>query len=64
MIAAPRTEPDDEDFVDTEHEADDFVDSSVVPPTLSVEVWRPSAGDGSRAHTLAVPPSLVAEALA
>lgn len=50
MIAVPRTEPDDEDFEDI----------AVVPPTLFVG----PVTDESRAHTLAVPPSLVAEVLA
>lgn len=52
MIAVPRTEP----------EEDDFEDTSVVPPTLFVGAWTPPVRNECRA--LAVPPSLVAEALA
>jgi hypothetical protein len=47
---------------DTEPEADDFVDMSVVPPTLLPEVL--TSGDRPRARTLAVPSALLAEVLA
>jgi hypothetical protein len=40
---------------------DDFVDISIVPPTLLVEACAAPVGDETR--TLAVPPALVAEAL-
>ena len=49
-------------------EAEDFADTSVVPPVLLMEVWTPPVGTRSRAdhhaRTLAVPPALVAEVLA
>ncbi|HEX8869300.1 MAG TPA: hypothetical protein VF821_26805 [Lentzea sp.] len=61
---------------ETEDEID-FVDTSIVPPTLLLSVWTqpgsesraphaPRAGvaDGDASRTLAIPPALVTEALA
>lgn len=50
MIAVPHAEPEEEEFEDI----------AVVPPTLFVG----PVTDESRARTLAVPPSVVAEVLA
>ncbi|MET9626279.1 hypothetical protein ABZX92_02340 [Lentzea sp. NPDC006480] len=61
---------------ETEEVPEDFVDISIVPPTLLVSVWAPpsngmrplavppAAGISEAGRTLAVPSSLVAEALA
>ncbi|MDT7783635.1 MAG: hypothetical protein QOF58_2054 [Pseudonocardiales bacterium] len=61
---------------ETEEVPEDFVDTSIVPPTLLVSVWAPpgneittlavppAAGLSEAGRTLAVPSALVTEALA